>query len=75
MLASSVLYLVAGMVLFKANVVSIDRLLSARLVLANGLAITASVTENPDLFWALRGAGHNFVIVIEIPDVLSDNSW
>lgn len=40
-----------------------DNLLSARLVLANGSAITVSDCEHADLFWALRGAGHNFGIV------------
>lgn len=42
-----------------------DVLLSARLVLANGTAISVSETKNPDLFWALRGAGHNFGIVTQ----------
>ena len=40
-----------------------DNLLSANLVLANGSAITVSNTEHSELFWALKGAGHNFGIV------------
>lgn len=35
------------------------------MVLANGAAITVSEESNPDLFWAIRGAGHNFGIVTE----------
>jgi FAD/FMN-containing dehydrogenase len=42
---------------------SLDNIVSARVVLANGTAVTASKTKNPDLFWAIRGAGHNFGIV------------
>jgi fumiquinazoline A oxidase len=41
-----------------------DSLLSVRMVTATGEIITASKAENPDLFWALRGAGANFGIVI-----------
>ncbi|KAL4947306.1 hypothetical protein BDW69DRAFT_119753 [Aspergillus filifer] len=42
---------------------TIDNLLSATLVTGSGEIITASETENEDLFWALRGAGYNFGIV------------
>ncbi|KAI0138889.1 FAD-binding domain-containing protein [Xylariaceae sp. FL1272] len=42
-----------------------DQVISARIVLPNGEAVTASENSHPDLFWALRGAGHNFGIVAE----------
>jgi len=42
-----------------------DSLLSVRIVTGKGKLVTASATENPDLFWAVRGAGHNFGIVTE----------
>ncbi|KAL5333401.1 FAD-binding domain-containing protein [Aspergillus crustosus] len=40
-----------------------DLLESVDLVTAAGETITASRTENPDLFWAIRGAGFNFGVV------------
>lgn len=43
----------------------IDNVVSATIVLASGSIVKASKDENPDLFWALLGAGQNFGVVIE----------
>lgn len=40
-----------------------DNILGMNVTLANGLAVTVSETQNADLKWAMRGAGHNFGIV------------
>ena len=43
----------------------IDNLLSVKLVTADSDIVTASPDENPDLFWAIRGAGASFAAVVE----------
>ncbi|KAL6231792.1 hypothetical protein BDW75DRAFT_233317 [Aspergillus navahoensis] len=40
-----------------------DNILQLNMVLGNGTAITVNSSSHPDLYWAMRGAGHNFGIV------------
>ncbi len=42
---------------------TIDNLLGVDIVLADGRFVTASASENADLFWAVRGGGSNFGVV------------
>jgi FAD/FMN-containing dehydrogenase len=51
--------------LMRKHGLSVDNLLEAELVTAEGDIIRASAHDYPDLFWALRGGGGNFGIVSE----------
>src|SRR5215813_4828199 len=47
---------------------TIDNLVSADLVLADGSFVTATEYRHEDLFWAIRGGGGNFVLVQDASD-------
>ncbi|OAA65657.1 FAD-binding, type 2 [Niveomyces insectorum RCEF 264] len=57
---------------------AVDFIRGATVVLANATVVNCSATENPELFWALRGAGSSFGVVAQftfstfvVPDVVT----
>jgi FAD/FMN-containing dehydrogenase len=52
--------------LSRAAGLSIDNILGAQVVLADGSVVNADENENPDLYWAIRGGGGNFGVVTSI---------
>ena len=49
-----------------------DHFVNLNVVLANGTSVQVNEDNNPDLWWAMRGAGHNFGIVTSVTTKVYD---
>lgn len=58
--------------LARSQGLTIDRLVGAQVALADGSVVTADEHENRELFWALRGAGANFGVVVSFDFVAGE---
>jgi alkanesulfonate monooxygenase SsuD/methylene tetrahydromethanopterin reductase-like flavin-dependent oxidoreductase (luciferase family)/FAD/FMN-containing dehydrogenase len=64
--------------LVREHGLTIDHLHAVDIVLADGTVTHASTEENPELFWAVRGAGANMGIVVSFEfevDVVGEVGW
>jgi hypothetical protein len=64
--------------LVREHGLTIDHMRKAQIVLADGSILDASETNNPDLFWAIRGAGANMGIVTSFEfevDPIGEVGW
>ena len=51
----------------------LDNILAMTVVLANGTVAEVSSTSHSDLYWAMRGAGHNFGVVTSFTQKIYDD--
>lgn len=54
---------------------AVDSLVSAKVITATKGLVTAAADENPDLFWALKGAGQFFGVVVEVTVNIYKLEW